>query len=289
MRHPIRHIYRERRRLSVVMLLSAIAGFVLAATTGAHTSGFATPLTAGLGFAAIMGAAALFTALIMPVYRSAWEAAALALLIYALLIARIPSLAIESTDLALLRMLGFFVATLAIHHLIYGHWSDKLLRLRGHTERAIAVTGLERAALWPVLFPDPDTANRFYEQSLEQIQPVPGDAQALRLVNCWPGGLHKERLLKFEEIRDGWSFRYSYRVTGVGDVDPDLPRSHTLVLEPREGRTTVHARWHEPGVPLRRAFGRWIDDWAGRELDQMIGQAERQARAQPDAQDTATA
>lgn len=269
-----RRIYRERRRLSLLMLFAAMAGFLLFQGDARQVLGIPMPIVASLILALGLGLVALLTAIAMPIYRFAFEIVALALLIYAAMAQHFPVLSLEAARVPLVNMFLIFVSILGLYHLIYGGFTDRFLRLHTYVDRAVGVTTLPRGALWRALLPDPSSVGVYHDATLERMSPVPGNPDALRMLHRFPGGLFMERVLEFDQIKDGWSFRYSYRVIGDEENRADLPRTHTLVLEPREGQTAVHVRWERPDYPMRKALCHWIDDWPGRQLDQMLRHAE---------------
>lgn len=276
-----RRIYRERRRLSIFLLLSALSGYLFFIGDNRMIATIPLPFLAGVGFAVVLGAVALITCLLLPDYRFALEAIGLTLLIYAVMSAYFPILSIEHAPLPLLNMILFMIGAQVMYHLMYGNWSEKLLISALHVDRATALSPLDRELLWLALYPDPKTVEYYHDETVAQMEHVEGQLDTLRLLNRFRNGLFMERVLQFDQVKPGWSFRYSYEILGAEPTEPaEKPRRYTVALAPHgDDMTAVHIRWERPDYPMRKALMHWVDDWAGRNLDQMIRRAEARANA----------
>jgi len=284
MRSISRRIFRERRRLSILAVLAAMSGYLFYLGDPRTIQGLPLPLVASLTFAAALGAAALLSALVATATRFAFEAYAIAMLLYAILTTYYPSLALERAPMPLANMFVFLIATQIIYNAIYGEWLGRLVRLPLHVDRATSLSALPREALWRALTPDARDTESYCDETLEAIEAVPGQPDTLRLLHNYGEGLFRERIGQFEQVKPGWAYRMRYAVTGA--TPPTQGRTHrqSVALDPRDSHTAIHMRWERPGYPLNKALMHWIDDWAGRRLDAMVNIAEarqQEAEAEP--------
>lgn len=278
MRSITRRIFRERRRLSILAVLAAMSGYLFYQGDPRMIHGLPLPLVASLTFAAALCAVALVSAVVATATRFAFEAYAIAMLVYAILTTYYPALALERAPMPLANIFVFLIGTQVIYNAIYGDWLGRFFKLRLHVDRATSLSALPREVLWRALTPDPRDTGGYCDPTMDAVEAVPGQPDTLRLTHDFGGGLFKERIGQFEQVKPGWAYRMRYAITGATPPPQGRTYRQTLALDPRDGHTAIHMRWERPAYPLNKALMHWIDDWAGRRLDEMVNIAEARYR-----------
>ncbi|MCR8725621.1 hypothetical protein [Frigidibacter sp. ROC022] len=272
-----RHIHRERRRIGLFVLFVTLAAFLIFSDEIGMEFGIRHAALAAIGTGVGAGLVALGLLMITPGWRHSLETVAISTLLYAMLIVQVPNVSFHDQTHSLAAFVAFLVAAAAIHLLMYGRWSDRILRLPTHVERATCHTGLSRKALWTAAKPDPDHPDSYWDPTVEEIHPVEGDDQALILFHRFPNGMMMEQLIRFDQVNPGKSFRYSYEILGAQERGK---QTMAMVLEKRATGIALHLRWERSGYPLRMALMHWIDDWGGRTVDRQLERLEA-AQATP--------
>ncbi len=276
-----RRIFRERRRLIIVAVLCALAGYIMFLNDTRHVMAFPMPTVASVAFGVGFSLVALVVCLIQPSFRFAAEILGLTLFLYALISAYVPSISLESAPIPVLIMIMFMIAAQTLYHLIYGSWSDKFMRQKLHVDRATALSALDRQDLWLNFYPDPRNVENYFDQTVEEMGFVDDERDMIHIVNRFRDGLFREVVAQFDQVKPGWSFRYEYEVLGAEEIANTQTPSYTLVLEPRGDDTAIHVRWERHNYPTRKAMMHWIDDWAGRRVDCAIAVAETREYTDP--------
>lgn len=269
-----RRIYRERRRMALFAAMAALSGYIF--FIGDTRSLFGLPIStvASLGFAACLTLLGLAVCLMMPAYRFVLEALGLMLLVYAVVSIYYPVLNVQTGVIPIVNVVLFMAGTQLLHHLFYGPWSDKYLKQSVQIDRATTLTNLDQEDLWLSLFPDPHTQEYYYDDTLIEMRRADDTPGALHKVNGFGNGMFIEQIVHFDQIKRGWSFRTEYEVLGRERARSGKLPVYTLVFEPRDHDLAVHIRWERYDFPTRRAMMHWIDDWAGRKLDEMVQKSE---------------
>lgn len=274
MQSMIRRIYRERRRMAIFATMAALAGYIFFIGDTRTLYGLPISSVASLGFATCLTLLGLVICVLMPAYRFVLEALGLMLLVYAVLSIYIPALDVDSAAIPIVNVILFMGGAQLLHHLFYGTWSDKVFNQAVHVDRATTLTKMDQEDLWLALFPDPHTREYYYDDTLVEMDHTEGRRRALHMVNSFGNGMFIERIIKFDQIKRGWSFRAEYQVLGREPGKSGKLPIYTLVFEPRDTDLAVHIRWERYDYPTRLAMLHWIDDWAGRKLDEMVEKSE---------------
>lgn len=274
MQSLIRRIYRERRRMAIFATMAALSGYIFFIGDSRTLHGLPISTVASLGFAGCLTLMGLIVCVMMPAYRFVLEALGLMLLVYAVLSIYIPALNVDSAAIPIVNVILFMGGAQLLHHLFYGPWSDKYLNQAVHIDRATTLTDMDQEDLWLSLYPDPHTREYYYDDTLIEMERAEGRPDALHVVNSRGNGMFVEQIVHFDQIKRGWSFRTVYEVLGRERGKSGKLPVYTLVFEPRDNDLAVHIRWERYDFPTRRAMMHWIDDWAGRKLDEMVRKSE---------------
>lgn len=269
-----RRIYRERRRMSVFAVLMALS--CLGVLCGPLSELYGLTLTPGavvmLGVGLV--ACAFLFCLLVPAHRFLVEAAALVLLLIFPLLPRLSEAGPDKVSISVGYASFFILGVLGMYRLIYGGWSARLLRLGTHTERARSQTRLDAQDLWLALLPCPQMQDFYHDDTVIEMTAVGDPSDALLMVHALGEGLFLERELRFEKLCHGRCFQLRYRMLGRAlGAWPECP-GYTIQLVPHEQGLQVYIIWEWPHSPAYRRLRYWMDDWAGRQLDRMIQQAE---------------
>ena len=220
--------------------------------------------------------AAIF-ALALPQYRHSVETFSLALLFSRVILILAPAYGIETADFF---GAGFALAvlTIAVHVSVYGRWSESRIRLTKHSERATATTSIKPDLAWEMIVPSPHN-EAYWDPTVTQIRQTEGEmgetGAVLFVLHRFPDGKTLEQKLRLTHVKPGRMVRYTYSVP-IATNGAERQQSITFTLIPDAGdNLTVEVRWDRIDYPLRRALIHWIDDWAGRSLDQTIARLER--------------
>ena len=266
-----RCVYRERRRLAIFAVLTTLAAFLVYSGDIGQTRGISNAAIAAAATGIGAGLIALGLLLLNPSWRFALESVGISLFLYVVFITRLPGDALRSDAHSLIAFTGFLVLAVLVHHLIYGRWSDRILRLPLAVERTTCLTPLDRDSVWAAVWPKPEMPGAFWDELVETITPRAGDPDALVLFHRLPDGMMMEQEFRMQHVHHGRSLRYFYRRL---HAPPRGEQSLAMILEERGHYLALHFRWERRGYPLRRALMHWIDDWGGRAADRRLGRLE---------------
>lgn len=270
-----KRLYRERRRLLIVALLTFLAGAIAFAENTARVYGIPMPLAAGLAFLLGLSPWLMAIALLFPSIRTTAESIAASLPVLALMGVfsnwSDPS-GTPSTALILGMVLSYLTATIYGSALI-----DRYLPRRSFTFRTRATSRLAPETLWPYLDLTPDSDPRH----------VPEDILGMEWIN--PGQTFRETsrindLAQIEgiitlEASDAPLHRcISYVIPSAKPDSPGSAGRREIRLSGRAfGSKLFSARTYDH-YTLREILFLWIDDRFGRNDDETIRQAEAKER-----------
>jgi len=213
--------------------------------------------------------------MISPVWRHSADTTALASFLYAVILVRLPDLDLGVPGHLILAFMGFLVLSALLHVIFFGTWSDRLLRLRHHVERATCLSALDPGTAWNAAVPMAGGESHYWDPTVKSITEVEDDPSKVILFRQFDNGLMQQQFLQFDQVRRGQSYRYTYETLGAIDRDPKV---FALVMEERPEGLAIHLRWERTDYPLRRALMHWIDDWGGRAGDHHIAWVEDRQR-----------
>ena len=271
-----RHLFRERRRLALFTTLVTLASFLIFSDDLGMEFGVRYAAFAALGTGVGAGLIALGLLMIAPGWRQSLDTVAISTLLYAMVIIQVPGLSFHEDRHSLVAFVGYLVAAALIHIGLYGRWSDRVLRLPTHVERATAITRLPRKAIWDAAFPSPANEATYWDRTARRITPDPEDPDSVIISHRFENGMMLDQRIRFEQVNPGKSFRYSYQVVGGR---PRGMQACVVVFESRDDCLALHLRWERSGYPMRLALMHWIDDWGGRSLDAQLDRLDEARRA----------
>lgn len=271
-----RHLYRERRRLALFTTLVTLAAFLIFSDDLGMEFGVRYAAFAAIGTGVGAGLIALGLLMITPGWRQSLETVSISTLLYAMAIIQVPDLSFHEDRHSLVAFVGFLVAAAVIHIGLYGRWSDRLLRLPTHVERATAITRLPRKAIWDAAFPSPANEATYWDRTARRIVADPEDADGVIISHRFENGMMLDQKIHFEQVNPGKSFRYSYQIIGGR---PRGIQACVVMFEGRDDCLALHLRWERSGYPVRLALMHWVDDWGGRALDAQLDRLEEATRA----------
>lgn len=276
-RHRFRqHLHRERRRLLLFVVTMTLASFLLYS----HDLGLGIHSTAisAIGTGVGAGLIALGLLMVSPAWRQSLDTVGISSLLYVLVLVQVPGLSVAGGNRSLVLFVGYLATAAGLHALVYGGWSDRLLRLPRHVERSRCRTGLDRETLWRAIHPSADTVHGFWDASVRRIKARRDGSGGLVMLHRYPDGTMRETAVAFERVRWGVSLRYAYETLhgpkrGVQTLG--------AVLEQRGAEMVLHLRVERSDYPMRLALMHWLDDSLGRIGDSNLSTVEaRAARAE---------
>lgn len=271
-----RHLFRERRRLALFAGSVTLAAFLIASGTIGQQFDVRNAAFVALGTGLGAGLIALGVLMVAPGWRHALETVGFATFLYAIAIQQVPGLSFHRDDHSLAAFVGFLAFAAVLHLALYGRWSDRLLRLPLHVERATCLTRLDRPTVWAAALPTPATTSNYWDRTVHSIAGVADAQDEVIVSHRFETGLMLDQRIRFEQVVPGKSFRYAYAVVGGRQRGP---QSFAVVLEDRGGEVAIHLRWERTGYPLRLTLMHWIDDWGGRVADRQLEHLEAQVGA----------
>ena len=266
-----RRVHRERRRIALFGISVTLATFLICTDDIGQDLGIRHAAISSFGTGLGAGLIALGMLLLSPAWRHALDTVAITTLLYAMHVVQIPGASFYAQSHSLVAFVSYLVAAAGLHLLLYGDWSDRLLRLRNHAERATCLTTLSSTKLWAAARPRLGGTGSYWDRTVASIRSADSDPEALILLHRFPNGMMMEQEVRFSQLAPGKSFSYSYRTLGAPERGP---QSMAVFLEPRETALVVHVRWQRANYPMRLALMHWIDDWAGRVWDQQLERLE---------------
>lgn len=278
----LRRIYRERRRLFIFAGSAIVSGYLWFQNDGPGWLGVPVSVWVALLVGVGLTIPAGLLALLAPEWRYSLETVGIALFFYSVVMVQVPQYSFVGGHAGLAPFVFFLIAANFVHVVMYGDWSERLLKLRRHSERGVAHTRIRRQEAWSLVLPSPEQT-AYWDgtvSSVNRIEGTPGQPGDLLLVShLFPDGKTLAQQIRLKEVSPGKSLRYAYAVPAATNGS-EREQSCALLLEERGSDLTIHARWDRVDYPIRRAVMHWIDDWAGRSLDTIILRVEVMAHAQ---------
>jgi len=272
LRFYLRHLYRDRRRILLAVLLLIGAGALGDGGLPDVAPGFSgEALVLLLGFALIP-----LVTLSLPRHRDWIEVVALASLLVAAIFRILPEppASMPPGDRVFPVLLAWGLAIATTRFLLYGRWADRLGRRRSLRLRVTLRSEVDLRALWYGLLPLPGHLDRHADPEVIAADYLDAAHRCIRVISWPPEGPPGESLLMIEALRPFSEICLRREViSGLTD---------TLVI----GRTCYRFRdfgllrhvdvsHRISGAPPRRMLRAWLDDTMGRLLDQRVARIER--------------
>jgi hypothetical protein len=264
----LRHLYRDRRRIVLVLALLLGAAQVAGHPLPAPRSGLSTEAL----LLAVPGLIPLAT-LAFPHHRSWIEAVALAGLLHAAL-ARVLQGSWLDTGSFGLYALAWAGSLAAARTLLHGRWSDRLTPPGGARLTTRFRSRAPLRALWYGLLPFPGHLDSYADPEVISAEFCDPQHRSIRLLTWSPehgpgeSRLEIEALGAFRFIRLRHSVRAGLRDAAAGG------RIELAFLDHGSFREVV-LQQELAGMAPRRMLRAWLDDTAGRIFDRRIAAIER--------------
>lgn len=270
----LRRLYRERRRVVVVALITFLGGYIAFFNRDSSVFGLPLPILAGLSFMVVLTTFLMVVVILFPKVRHCGEAVGLSVPILSLMGAFG-----SAEDGGLSSFSGIYIVMLSYLTItVYGGaWVDRYLPCRPKQFVSKAKSRLSVEELWPFLSVTPDTFQDFGKKdvvSMEWIEPGVSYRQF-----CRSGELAKiEELHTITDNEPHQRFGFSFDVPDA-TKDAAVSCGHIDVrLIPHGSTTRVETTREFDRVSVRAQLFIWIDDAMGRLDDELLQNAEAKLR-----------
>ncbi len=272
MRWFLKRLYRERRRLVVVLCLTFLGGVIAFPTTQAHLFGLPFFLVAGLAFMFGLTAFLALLAILFPTIRYSAEIAAMQIPFLATIGAfgmqrggydGIPTWAIIT---------GLVICVVAAS-LYTGPLLDRFLPLRKHSFTSHTFSTLAPDKLWPFFSQTPDTDTFFWDKdtlSMDWIEKGKTFIVTARMNDV--GKIEEHHRL--ESMLPGDHFKFDFDVPDAKPKTCGARGKVELWVEPHgRGSRVKQVRTYDCSTWRMMVYS-WVDDHFGRVDDDTVRRAE---------------
>jgi hypothetical protein len=267
-----RRLYRERRRLIAIALMSFIAGLVLGMNDDRVLFGIPFQVVYGLAFVAILTPVLMIIALVFPSIRNTTESVAFSLPF----VCWMKQYGTSSDGAALQNVIA--VLSILFLYLVFavyaGGWLDRYLPARRRTFFSKVKTGLSPEELWPFMVVTPDTVDTYGGQKTVSMTWVdPG----VSFVETEQFDDHSriEEMTTIETCEPDTHFRGRFEsLSSKADANGKSGVLERKFNKASKGTQLVSSRSYDRSSPIM-AFRLWLDDSFGRFDDEYVLRAEQ--------------
>ncbi|MBD3678160.1 MAG: hypothetical protein HUJ27_07140 [Rhodobacteraceae bacterium] len=271
-----RRLYRDRRRLVFVTGMAAIAFFVVFRGIDLIVLGLPLPIFAALVGSVFVFSLELFVLRVIPHIRFSAEILAVTGTTAFFMIALCPPARQLALNEPSLMAILIALATFLLYQLVYGRWSDLVLSKVTQTDRATSVTSLDLETVWTSFIPIPGKPEFHYDRTVKEIVADPSDPDVIYMHHHFPSGWRMTRRVFIDYTEPLKFYKCLVSIEGARD-GREVPQVITLIFEEYDGKVCVHMRITRSHMPRRKILMRWMDDYAGRVLDDILSRIEIQA------------
>ncbi|WP_170572241.1 hypothetical protein [Ruegeria atlantica] len=267
-----RRLYRERRRIVIISLLTLIAGLVAGLNDDRVVYGIPFQLAYGIAYLVILTPVLLVIALVFPSIRSATETVAFSLTFISLMHlygSRPDGSGFENAMFVLSILFGYLVFSVYA-----GGWLDRYLPSAKRTFSSKVKTALSPNELWPFLVVTPDTVDTYGGENTVSMVWVD---QGVSYIETDQLGDHSQvqEMMTIEVCELDKRFRGRFQSLsakkGASGISGVLERRFIWTAK---GTQLVSTRSFDQSSPILD-FRAWLDDSFGRYDDQYVGRAEK--------------
>ncbi len=267
-----RRLFRERRRLVAIALMSFTAGLVLGMNDDRLLYGIPFQLVYGLAVATIVTPILMLIAMVFPNIRNATESVAFSLpfVCWMDLYGNSSEGAALQNVIAVLSIL-FLYLVFAVYA---GGWLDRYLPAKSRTFSSKVKTGLSPDELWPFLVVTPDTVDTYGgEKTVSMTWVEPG----VSFIETEQFDDHSriEEMMRIESCEPDTRFRGRFEsLSSKAEVNGTSGVLERTFNKTSKGTQLVSSRSFDRSSPIKD-FRLWLDDSFGRFDDENVLRAEK--------------
>ncbi|MEP1698826.1 MAG: hypothetical protein ABJJ69_20040 [Paracoccaceae bacterium] len=269
-----KRLFRERRRVVIVALVTFLGGYISFFSRTSHFLGLPFSIVAGLAFMVILTAFLMALAILFPKIRHTAESVAVSIPVLSLMGAFSGE---EDGGLSTYTSVFGILLCYLIITVYGGAWVDRFLPCRPKQLRSFTTSNLKPDELWPYLTVTPDTFKDYGTADTLSMDWIEPDL-SFRVVSRIDDIAKIEEIHTIEVNEPFQHFRFSFEAPDATEEASVSCGTKTLKFIP-VGRTTRLETIREfDRVSIRAQLMNWIDDGCGRLDDDLVDYVEAEQR-----------